>query len=105
MRYNEVYGDCLLHGMANVLTSIGDEKAAKKFLALGKQYFGVANLAGMPDADQISKVNRFLRTTLEPIPNTTSIRAWLENGQNMQEYLYLFQTNWARDIIQLGVFK
>lgn len=105
MTFHTNYGNCLLHAMANIFLQLGDEKASKKFLAAGKRYFGVQNLSGLPDEDQIKKVNRFIRSTLEPIPNTTSTRAWLENGNNMNEYLYLFQVNWAKDIIQLGVFR
>ena len=103
--FNYGHNGCLLHLMANALTELGDEKCGKKLLSAGKKYFGIASLSGMPEEDQIKKMNRFMRDTLEPLPNTTAIRAWLENGNNMNEYLYLFKTNWATAIIQLGVFR
>ncbi len=91
--------------MAEVFEEQAGTKTAGKFRREASLFFGVCNLDGIQSSDQIKKMNNFMKRRLEPIPNTTFIRAWLEDIDNIDEYIFHFKSNWCGDIIKIGVFN
>jgi hypothetical protein len=88
-----------------VIALNGGPEPAVIFKRKAKRFFGVGNLDGMPDADQVKKMNAFWRHVLDPIPGTISIRAWLENINSVDEYITLFHKNWCKDVIKTGALR
>lgn len=99
------YNNCIIHRTIDVLTEQGGPEVAQQFKRLIKKHTGINNLDGLPDADQIYRVNCFWKSLLEPIPNTTFIRSWLENGSNINEYILLFKMNWCKDVLASGALN
>jgi hypothetical protein len=98
------YLNCIIHQSADALQEVGSQEVATRFKKEAKKFFGINNLDGLPPGEQIKKMNQFWRHKLEPVPNTTFIRSWLEDHDNMHEYMMFFERNWSREIVKLGVF-
>lgn len=102
---NGIYKKCLIHAMAAVIEMQSDVKTAGKFRREAGIHFGVCNLDGIPSAEQVKKMNVFMKRKLELLPNTTFIRAWLEDIESFDEYIFHFKNSWCGDVIRIGVFN
>ena len=96
------YGECAVRGTTKIINEIAGKEAGTRFKYKAKKFLGIRDLGGMSEEEQIKKMNAFWRETLEPIPETTFIRSWLENSGNLDEYLDLFESEWAKDVIAVG---
>lgn len=102
---SSTYNKCIVRLCAEVIIAHGGPDAAVVFKRKAKRYFGVNNLDGLTDVEQIKRMNAFWRNLLDPIPNTVFIRAWLENINSIDEYITLFHKNWCSDVIKTGALR
>lgn len=100
-----LYKNCVIFLSKEIIQAHGGDVAANNFKCRAKTFFGVSNLDGMPEPEQIKRINQFWRQLLEPVPNTTFIRTWLEDSNNLNEYILLFNNNWCKDVITSGALR
>jgi len=95
---------CIYVSMADVILCDYGELPRKTFIdALSKVGIGLGSTAGFPEKVQISMLNNFWRGTLNGIPGTTEIKAWLTDGDNSVSYMNDFRNYWSKLIIGTGV--
>lgn len=94
---------CIITELRTTIHQMSNKHNATFFNNRVKMYFGVSSLSGLPEHEQVKKMNEFWKQFLEPIPNTTFIRSWLTPCNSVAEYVHLFYHNWGIEVINLGV--
>lgn len=94
----------IIDAIYQIIKERGGQQTADAFLEDCREFID-SGLSTIPPSDQIRKMNAYWIDLLSVRPGTVNVRNWIQDIDDVNEYLEVFREDWCHLLLNTGVYS